>query len=84
MQVFNQYSAVFSLVIPLGLLTVAVVGRKRPFLSRGALVLGLLLLVIAGFFLLQPETNNLSPGQVETLLAAAPGQPVFLEIYSDY
>lgn len=83
MQIVNQYSAVFSLVLPLGLLVLAVVWRQRPLLSRLSLIGGLLALVVVGYFLLQTETKGSAANEVEMLLAA-PGQPVFLELYSDY
>lgn len=84
MQIFNQYSAVFSLIVPLVLLGVAMAWRKRPFLSRASLLMGLALLAILGFFLLQPEADSVPPGEVERLLSGSSGQPVFLELYSDY
>ncbi len=83
MQIVNQYSAVFSLVLPLGLLVLAVVWRQRPYLSRLSLIGGLLALVVVGYFLLQTEPKGAAANEVEMLLAA-PGQPVFLELYSDY
>ena len=83
MQIVNQYSAVFSLVLPLGLLVLAVVWRRRPLLSRLSLIGGLLALIVVGYFLLQTETKGIAANQVETMLAA-PGRPVFLELYSDY
>jgi len=84
MQIFNQYSAVFSLILPLGLLAAAIVWRRRPFLSRSALIIGLLLLVSVGYFLLQPEANSVASDQALALLDAPSGQPVFIELYSDY
>lgn len=83
MQLLNQYSAVMALILPLGLLVIAVVGRQRPLFSRLSLIGGLLALIAVGYFLLQTESKGVSPNQVETLLAA-PEQPVFLELYSDY
>jgi hypothetical protein len=83
MQIINQYSAFMTLILPLGLLALAVVLRQRPLLSRLSLIGGLLALIVAGYFLLQTEAKETAPDQVETLLAA-PGQPVFLELYSDY
>ena len=83
MQIVNQYSAVMALILPLGLLVIAVVGRQRPLLSRLSLIGGLLTLIVVGYFLLQTEAKGVSPNQVEALLAA-PEQPVFMELYSDY
>lgn len=83
MQIVNQYSAVMALILPLGLLALAVVGRQRPLLSRLSLIGGLLALIVVGYFLLQTEAKGTTPNQVEALLAA-PGRPVFLELYSDY
>ena len=83
MQIVNQYSAVMALILPLGLLVIAVVGRQRPLLSRLSLIGGLLALIVVGYFLLQTEAKGVSPNQVEALLAA-PEQPVFMELYSDY
>jgi 4-amino-4-deoxy-L-arabinose transferase-like glycosyltransferase len=83
MQIVNQYSAVMALILPLGLLALAVVGRQRPLLSRLSLIGGLLALIVVGYFLLQTEAKGMAPNQVEALLAG-PGRPVFLELYSDY
>ena len=84
MQIFNQYSAVFLLIAPFFLLAMAVVWRERPFLSRSSLIIGLLLLIVLGAFLLQPEADGVAPDRVERLLSGSPGQPVFIELYSDY
>lgn len=83
MRIVNQYSALMALILPLGLLVLAVVLRQRPLLSRLSLIGGLLALIVAGYFLLQTEAKGTAPTQVEALLAA-PEQPVFLELYSDY
>ncbi len=84
MQIFNQYSAVFLLIVPVFLLAMAAAWRERPFLSRSSLIIALLLLIVLGAFLLQPEADGVATGQVERLLSGAPGQPVFIELYSDY
>ncbi len=84
METINQYSAVFALIFPLALLGISIAWRKRPFLSRTALIIGLLLLIGIGYFLLQPEANNTAPDQALALLDTPPGQPVFIELYSDY
>lgn len=83
MQIINQYSALMALILPLGLLVLAVVLRQRPYLSRLSLIGGLLALVVVGYFLLQTEKKRTAPNQVEALLAA-PDRPVFLELYSNY
>lgn len=83
MQIVNQYSVFMALVLPLGLLVLAVVMRQRPLLSRLSLIGGLLALIVVGYFLLQTEAKGIAANQVEALLAA-PEQPVFLELYSDY
>lgn len=83
MQIINQYSTFMTLILPLGLLVLAVVGRQRPFLSRLSLIGGLLSLIVVGYFLLQTEAKGIAANEVEALLAA-PQQPVFVELYSDY
>ena len=83
MQIVNQYSAFMALIVPLGLLTLAVVWRQRPLLSRLSLVGGLLALIGVGYFLLQTEAQGTAVNDVETVLTA-PEKPVFLELYSDY
>jgi hypothetical protein len=83
MQLVNQYSALMTLVLPLGLLVLAVVARQRPLLSRLSLIGGLLALIVVGYFILQTESKGTAANDVAALLAA-PQQPVFLELYSDY
>ena len=83
MQFVNQYSIVMTLVLPLGLLVLAVVARQRPLLSRLSLIGGLLGLIVVGFFLLQTESRGTAVNDVTAILAA-PEQPIFLELYSDY
>ncbi len=83
MQLVNQYSIVMTLVLPLGLLVLAVLARQRPLLSRLSLIGGLLGLIVIGFFLLQTESRATTANDAAAILAA-PEQPVFLELYSDY
>jgi 4-amino-4-deoxy-L-arabinose transferase-like glycosyltransferase len=83
MQLVNQYSVLMTLVLPLGLLVLAVVMRQRPLLSRLSLIGGLLTLIVVGYFLLQTEAKGTAANDVAALLVA-PQQPVFLELYSDY
>ncbi|KAA3664544.1 MAG: hypothetical protein DWQ04_05225 [Chloroflexi bacterium] len=84
MQFVNQYSAIFALIIPFGLIGLAISLRRNSTISRLVGGVGLLLFTAVGFFLVQPETNNSSANDVALLLNAAPGQPVFIELYSDY
>jgi hypothetical protein len=84
MQLINQYSALLLFVIPIGFLVMAVFWRKRPLLSRAALLTGLVLIGAAGFFILQTESRETPLGEVEMLLASGIGRPVLLELYSDY
>ncbi len=89
MQLVNQYSALFSLILPVGLLATAVVWRHHPLRSRIVGGFGLLLLVFIGYFLIQPEADAVAVNEVERLLTAADGRPpdnrpLFLYLYSDY
>lgn len=84
MQWINQYSALFFFVIPVGFLIMAVLWRKRPFLSRAALLTGLVLIGTGGFFILQTESRETTLSEVEMLLASGAGRPVLLELYSNY
>ncbi|MFQ5419611.1 MAG: hypothetical protein ACE5EY_04535 [Anaerolineae bacterium] len=84
MQLVNQYSAVFSLILPLGLLATAVLRRQNTRFSRIVGGIGLLLLIFLGFPLIQSETNAVPATEVEAMLAARDGRPLFLELYSNY
>ena len=84
MQLINQYSAVWALILPLGLLVTAVRLRRQPVISRLIGGAGLVLLVYIGYFLIQPEANPVPVNEVEAMLAAPSGRPIFLELYSDY
>ena len=84
MQIANQYSAVMALIFPFGLIGLAVARRHKPFISRLAGGLGLLLLTLIGFYLLQPEPGGTSVDETTQLLAIGSGQPLFVELYSDY
>ena len=84
MQFVNQYSAVLGLILPLGFIGLAFAWRRNTAVSRIVGGIGLLLFAAIGFFLVQPETNNISANEVALLLQTAPGQPVFIELYSNY
>jgi len=84
MQIVNQYSAIFSLILPVGLLATAVLWRRHPLRSRIVGGFGLLLLVFIGYFLLQPEADAAAVNEVEAMLAAPDERPLFIYLYSDY
>lgn len=83
MTLFNQYSAVLTIVfvglIPIGLF----VRRAAPKRRLSALIGGVALLVGAIFILLRPQPNSASAADVAQLLAGN-GRPVLIQLYSDY
>jgi FtsH-binding integral membrane protein len=82
-QLFNQYSAIL-LFTAVGLAIVALIVSRLPAARRrvGWLV-GLAALLFAGLFAFQPDPAGVTASEWTTLLATG-GQPVLLELYSDY
>jgi drug/metabolite transporter (DMT)-like permease len=83
MSIFNQYSAVFIVLIigllPIGLLLRRTLPQRRPFALFG----GLVLLGGIMFLFLRPDTNGVKASEVEVVLAGN-GRLALLELYSDY
>ena len=84
MSFLNQYSGVILLVVLVTAVTTFILSRapkkRRPFI----LFIAAAALLLFGFLFFQPETDNVSSGEVQILLAQGNGRPVLLELYSDY
>ena len=81
---FNQYSALITFFF-VAILLFGVILYFTPRKRRGiVIVVGLGLLVLGWFIGFQPEQNSVTSSEVEQVLAAGNGRPVFLELYSDY
>ena len=81
---FNQYSALITFYI-VAILLMGVILYFTPRKRRGiVIVVGLGLIVLGWFIGFQPEQNSATLSEVEQVLAAGNGRPVFLELYSDY
>ncbi len=83
MTIFNQYSAVFILLI-IGLLPIGLLLRRTPPQRRPAAFFGGLVLLAAIMFLfLRSDTNGVQASEIEVVLAGN-GRLALLELYSDY
>ncbi len=82
-QLFNQFSFLLFIAIPLLLLLVYTFSREKGsrLLQLGSV--GLLGLVVVGYFLLRPGTRQAMGSEIETVLGGSE-RPVLLEVYSNY
>ncbi len=82
--ILNQYSGVILLLVIVTAVTAFILSRapkkRRPFV----LFVAFASLLLFGFLFFQPERDNVSSSEVQTLLAQGNGRPVLLELYSDY
>ncbi len=83
MYFINQYSFLIGSVI---ILAVVLLAARRFRLHRwisGSIIMGILVLLLAGFLIFRPGSSDVTSVQaVETLLNN--GKPTFLEFFSNY
>ena len=81
---FNQYSAIITFIIVV-IILFSVILYFTPRKWRGVVIFAGLGIMVLGWFIgFQPEQNDVSPSDVEMVLAEGNGRPAFLELYSDY